>query len=377
MILYDISTLLEVLTVMLCANMILGKWDRTFLRYGGIIIIIGQIAATHFTFMDIPVWIQLLIIIAWIRCLYVRHSWRQILYTGLVSYGGMLLFLQALAMLQIMDYYTMTDPYLLGLIMNGIVFVLMLLIYGGVRLIRKKYPSVKSNQAMRITLCAASIAMMIICQQFRKEVLQTYRMESRWVSLVIVLTLLACAVWMILDGAKKNRAMEKKQHDYVRALRYLRENANTHQEVIQQLELESETEELLLELEPALQQVLRYYGSLCRQQGIDLRITATPMLFSTGLSEKDALTVLGNLLDNAIRAVNECDLSERWIEWRMQYDDRTIRITNPYLPTAKTPQHGHGYGQQIVQEALSEYHVQFEAFPQEEVYRVILKWGVV
>ena len=182
---------------------------------------------------------------------------------------------------------------------------------------------------------------------------------------------------MILDGAKKNRAMEKKQHDYVRALRYLRENANTHQEVIQQLELESETEELLLELEPALQQVLRYYGSLCRQQGIDLRITATPMLFSTGLSEKDALTVLGNLLDNAIRAVNECDLSERWIEWRMQYDDRTIRITNPYLPTAKTPQQGHGYGQQIVQEALSEYHVQFEAFPQEEVYRVILKWGVV
>lgn len=80
-----------------------------------------------------------------------------------------------------------------------------------------------------------------------------------------------------------------------------------------------------------------------------------------GLATEDGIIILGNLLDNAMKACRENPKEKRWIHLDIHYIPRTlfIRITNP-LPFLqegeKEQKKGQGFGLKNVRTAVKNYH---------------------
>ena len=94
-----------------------------------------------------------------------------------------------------------------------------------------------------------------------------------------------------------------------------------------------------------------------------------------GLATEDSIIILGNLLDNAIKACRENPEEKRWICLDIHYIPRSlfIRVTNP-LPLLPETSEGHeknsGFGLKNVRTAVKNYHGVLEIQEEKECFTV-------
>ncbi len=94
-----------------------------------------------------------------------------------------------------------------------------------------------------------------------------------------------------------------------------------------------------------------------------------------GLATEDGIIILGNLLDNAMKACRENPEEKRWIHLDIHYIPRTlfIRITNP-LPFLqegeKEQKKGQGFGLKNVRTAVKSYHGVLEIQEEKKCFTV-------
>ena len=94
-----------------------------------------------------------------------------------------------------------------------------------------------------------------------------------------------------------------------------------------------------------------------------------------GLATEDGIIILGNLLDNAMKACRENPKEKRWIHLDIHYIPRTlfIRITNP-LPFLqegeKKQEKGQGFGLKNVRTAVKNYHGVLEIQEEKKCFTV-------
>lgn len=98
------------------------------------------------------------------------------------------------------------------------------------------------------------------------------------------------------------------------------------------------------------------------------------------ISDADLCAVLGNLLDNAIRAAAELPADERWLRLTMTYRKSvlSIQVVNPYtgslrqkhgrLLTTKPQEAQHGIGLQSVKHIADKYGGQLEIDHQQQIF---------
>lgn len=102
------------------------------------------------------------------------------------------------------------------------------------------------------------------------------------------------------------------------------------------------------------------------------------------ITAKSLIIILGNLLDNALRALSLCDTGRRLLNIRMRQERGIllIEVTNSYngmiqkvgtaLRTTKATKEGHGIGLKNVQRVVDEYHGQMEIDYTEDLFSVRL-----
>lgn len=94
-----------------------------------------------------------------------------------------------------------------------------------------------------------------------------------------------------------------------------------------------------------------------------------------GLATEDSIIILGNLLDNAIKACRENPEEKRWIRLDIHYIPRSlfIRVTNP-LPLlqegTKEQEKGQGFGLKNVRTAVKNYHGTLEIQEEKKCFTV-------
>ena len=105
------------------------------------------------------------------------------------------------------------------------------------------------------------------------------------------------------------------------------------------------------------------------------------------IKDRDICAILGNLLDNSIRAVQVLDEADRWLDLAVnyQYGNLTIRLTNPYkgeikkkqgrLLTTKPDSDNHGIGLRSVEKMAEGYQGQLLIEDHDQQFQVLLTLG--
>lgn len=131
--------------------------------------------------------------------------------------------------------------------------------------------------------------------------------------------------------------------------------------------------------------IINYKAAIAEQKGISVE-TELLMACDAGLNAPDIYSLLGNLIDNAIEAVERMDESMRWLKVKIKADDSNILIVmeNPYsgclqkekgrYTSTKADGHKHGIGLKIVEDIAAKYQgeVQIEDAEQIFVVKVLL-----
>lgn len=129
----------------------------------------------------------------------------------------------------------------------------------------------------------------------------------------------------------------------------------------------------------AFDSVLNYKKQMAREQGIDMRIDIR-IPQDIGIASFDITTILANLLDNSLEAVQS--LEAKWIAVKifMKHNRLNIQIDNPYgvapvkkngkFVTSKSEKKMHGYGMQNVEAAVERYEGQMNIDMEGQIFSV-------
>ncbi|MBQ7064230.1 MAG: GHKL domain-containing protein [Firmicutes bacterium] len=378
MLVHAFSTLMEMCTVLAVGYDQEGKWDRTWALLLGAALIAAQIAATNIWNLDIPVWIQLLIMCLWIKCFYAHRSLKETLWCGILGYAVVLLYLQAFIIIWIpQKWFVFVAVDHNGLLMNCMVFFICTAGIWFVRKAVKLDTSILKKKPFFWVVLIAAAAMLYVCQRFRTEIRGNYWDIAKWVSGLMILTQF---VTLILYSVERNKQLTKmqdeysiklaerdyRQHDFDKWIRLSRTNQG-------EFASEQDQQEQILEgLDFALESVLRQYAQECQKREIDLRISATPQLPPWKPDEKDTSTIVGNLLENAMNAVQMLQ-SNRVINVELCGEEPFIRIQNKYDLSQKTDKkEGHGYGLRRSQNVARKYGYSVRAEKTEDMFTSII-----
>lgn len=177
-----------------------------------------------------------------------------------------------------------------------------------------------------------------------------------------------------MQVAEMNRRHRQFIHDTSHYLKVLGELAregkneelvNLVQEITGEIE---QTRALIYCSNPVLNAVLQEKRQTGEEKNLRMDIYVEPEICTEGISDKDMVTMLGNLLDNAVRAASECE-EKRYVKVRifMQREGKFLvaKIENPYtgellhgaegLVSTKKEKGLHGVGLKSVQNTAEKY----------------------
>lgn len=194
---------------------------------------------------------------------------------------------------------------------------------------------------------------------------------------------------------RQSAQMDKKYrafiHDTVHYLKIIGELAKDHCDekiigIVQDIAGEIEqTASLVYSNNPVLNAVLNENKQAGEKCNVSMDIYVEPGLSTEGISDKDMIVMLGNLLANAIRAASECDEEayvKMWLFMQKGGDFCVIKIRNPYqhklvkhgetyLSTKKEPGI-HGIGLRNVEETAKKYRGFLQCDAENQVFTVML-----
>ena len=162
----------------------------------------------------------------------------------------------------------------------------------------------------------------------------------------------------------EENALER--HEYAKRLHAVEQTDNS--QLTKDYIIKEEKEDLYQSLQPILRHLLRNYERTFEEQGIKLEITSATFLVPVfPMSDDEIVSVFGNIIENAIEAVCELPVNQRWIRIEFSHDSRErFRIQNPYKETmpltdkiferkVSSKGKGHGSGLYIARRCLNKY----------------------
>ena len=162
----------------------------------------------------------------------------------------------------------------------------------------------------------------------------------------------------------EENALER--HEYAKRLHAVEQTDNSP--LTKDYIIKEEKEDLYQSLQPILRHLLRNYERTFEEQGIKLEITSATFLVPVfPMSDDEIVSVFGNIIENAIEAVCELPVNQRWIRIEFSHDSRErFRIQNPYKETmpltdkiferkVSSKGKGHGSGLYIARRCLNKY----------------------
>lgn len=113
----------------------------------------------------------------------------------------------------------------------------------------------------------------------------------------------------------------------------------------------------------------KYYEAIKNDVLVVLKIND---LSDIKISDNDIVTILSNLLDNAIEAAKQCDIGKRIVKIKMLYEDAVLSIAvsnsykaepvlteDGYIRTTKKDREEHGWGMRNVVAILEKYNAEY------------------
>lgn len=113
----------------------------------------------------------------------------------------------------------------------------------------------------------------------------------------------------------------------------------------------------------------KYYEAIKNDVLVVLKIND---LSDIKISDNDIVTILSNLLDNAIEAAKQCDIGKRIVKIKMLYEDAVLSIAvsnsykaepvlteDRYIRTTKKDREEHGWGMRNVVATLEKYNAEY------------------
>lgn len=113
----------------------------------------------------------------------------------------------------------------------------------------------------------------------------------------------------------------------------------------------------------------KYYEAIKNDVLVVLKIND---LSDIKISDNDIVTILSNLLDNAIEAAKQCDIGKRIVKIKMLYEDAVLSIAvsnsykaepvlteDGYIRTTKKNREEHGWGMRNVVATLEKYNAEY------------------
>lgn len=183
------------------------------------------------------------------------------------------------------------------------------------------------------------------------------------------------------------RESRLRQHEFKKELQALRAMAAGESSLLQEKLLQQEQEEIYQELQPVLRGIVRGYRKALWEEQIELRLTATGFIPHFRIEDGDMISLVGNLIDNAIEAVRELPRQERWLELELGEEDgqQWLCVSNPYQKE-ETPSDGlmeqgvsskgsgRGNGLYIVREIVRKYRGEIRII-RDKYFNVRIAWG--
>lgn len=312
--------------------------------------------------LEMHLWAWMILNLLWVRIHLSKEPWYVIISISLISYGADIL-LQFIYLLWIpLALFEWIGYYYVGLILNSIVLLTTIAIakmleWGDLRC---EYQEL--SRGVWIGLDCAAVGLIGFCQIVKGSIMEVYRTELEWVTLVIFISLFVILTVALIQ-TKARKAREEKQnesiknyfyeqqHDYKKQLLVLQENRTWMSDYTQ----EYEEQEGLLRLEPSVLSVLIPYLRRMEDERIPHSIYVTPIVPSYNIPQKAMVTVLGNILENAMRETLAAAEAGIRIEFHTLEDDNRIRVINSCGNTPKSPEEGHGYGLKKIRKVLRNY----------------------
>lgn len=113
----------------------------------------------------------------------------------------------------------------------------------------------------------------------------------------------------------------------------------------------------------------KYYEAIKNDVLVVLKVND---LSDIKISDNDIVTILSNLLDNAIEAAKQCDIGKRIVKIKMLYEDAVLSIAvsnsykaepvlteDGYIRTTKKDREEHGWGMRNVVATLEKYNAEY------------------
>lgn len=124
---------------------------------------------------------------------------------------------------------------------------------------------------------------------------------------------------------------------------------------------------------------------LCQELGIQFIDEIRRLPEAGQMDEMDLVSILGNLLDNAIEAAKQVEDDDRFVKcesnidrnvWRLTITNSKrsdIKISGGNMPTTKADKANHGLGTRIVRTAVGKYHGQIRFNDDKDEFAVRVK----
>ncbi len=262
------------------------------------------------------------------------------LYIGLVSYA-LLIYLQALCLPWIPEaLFTLGMDKVSLVVEIGVALITVLLWvlirWRGVDIAYDSKPG-WAKVVMSLVACGS----LLFCMVFKPRLEAGYNLNLYPV--LILEGILVLGTMFIFYESMRRRQMQTIQalrqeteaakirsHEYEKKLRMVENGDNVP---LAQAFLEEEAQESAYWLlQPIVRRILDNYRRQCEVKGIEPRLCVTPIVPTYDWKETSLVSLLGNILENAIEAVESLEEERRWIELELGQEENSlwIQCRNPY-----------------------------------------------
>ncbi|MBQ7916502.1 MAG: GHKL domain-containing protein [Firmicutes bacterium] len=339
--------ILELTAMMLVGCQIYGHVPKRqrFIIWGGAVLVYAFVEAAGW-FM-IPVIVHYMLLIIMVFLLFWDEPIWVAPFTSLIGYG-VLIYIQAIFLYWFPTEWVAQNYMLAGLVMNILTVVTVVILYIILR-VRKKDVSYRNMGVWgRIVVAIVSAGVVVFCMVFKPILEIEYQINTY--AYIVLFSVVGFMVYAICQESIKRRhkkellqlknmnaayearlAIDARQiHDYRKNLRAIQ--ASQSNELLEELKKDQEIFEVFRLLEPGIQTVLLSQWERMQQEKIELRMSSTEVVPQYGFMEVDAICILGNLLENAIEAVEGLPEDQRWIKLEFGASQHTkwLDIVNPW-----------------------------------------------
>lgn len=391
---YDsIAVMLETFTIILVSHHIYVNKIRSS-NYCIILIFSILYAVINQYITSIPVLVHYIIYTLLVMVVHWDENKWAAPFGALIAYAT-LIYLQAICLRWFSAKWLAANYELAGLVINMIVFAVVWLFH----LIFKRinvdvqYNHLKWWQIL-MAICIA-LGVIAFCFVYKPILEERYYIDSYVWLCFVGAVLFAVLMLERQSGRVKNQQIIQNlqrridieygyRHDYEKQLRLLdRTGSQFAKDILDENELE-----LCFERLPEYpQKVIGSYLIEFQQKGIAVRFDVPEPIQTWRLGLKDTVSVLGNLIENAIEAVEVLPEREKWIEFafKRNLDDHNLQIsiTNPFTQRdqetssimnkgVSTKGPDRGYGLSIVEKRIRKYQGEFRIYTNNQVFTAVI-----